>query len=151
MKIGYLVVLAIAGFLVPVMAAINSAVAIHIQSIAAALCVCLLIALCAALLLAYAHHGSALSLPLMHLNMLPKYYFLGGLGVTFYLFATALVAPKLGMGVSVTCVLVGQLMSIMFIDHFGLFGFNRTPFSMQRAVGLLFFVVGIVLMLHKRA
>ena len=62
----------------------------------------------------------------------------GALGVLLYL-TLSLTFPKLGAAVSIMCIIVGQLLAGVILDHFGLAGIAR-PFGFSRALG-----VGVVL------
>lgn len=62
----------------------------------------------------------------------------GLLGVLLYL-TLSVTFPRLGAATAVTCIIVGQLLAGVVLDHFGLAGIAR-PLSLSRALG-----VGVVL------
>ena len=62
----------------------------------------------------------------------------GALGVLLYL-TLSVTFPRLGAAMSITCIIVGQLLAGVILDHFGLAGIAR-PLGFSRALG-----VGVVL------
>lgn len=78
---------------------------------------------------------------------LPFYYFLGGL---FGVIPTAFNNIAFGV-ISVSAILalglLGQSLTSILIDHFGLFGVKKQPFRKEKLVGIGFVVGGIALML----
>jgi len=71
--------------------------------------------------------------------------FSGGFFVVFYVLATITIAPKIGLGNAIFLVLMGQIVSISVVDHYGLFGSIQVPISFQKTVGITFMVIGIFL------
>ena len=78
-------------------------------------------------------------------SSIPFYSYLGGLFVVFYVLGITWIAPKLGVGNAVAFVLLGQIISMAIIDHFGLLGAEYHPISAQRFVGLAFMAIGVFL------
>ena len=138
MNSSYIVML-LAGIGVPVLAALNAALGRTIGSPAAAGSVLFIVAFCVALVVALftgpEGYGKLLSAP--------KYLFLAGFLIAFYLLSITWIAPKIGIGNAVFLVLIGQLISAAAIDHFGLFGANQTPISLTRAAGIAIMAVGV--------
>jgi transporter family-2 protein len=62
----------------------------------------------------------------------------GALGVVLYL-TISVTFPRLGAAMAITCIIVGQLLAGVVLDHFGLGGVAR-PLGLSRALG-----VGVVL------
>jgi transporter family-2 protein len=80
---------------------------------------------------------------------IPIYFFLGGLLVIFYILSITWVAPKFGVGNAISMVLLGQLISMAVIDHYGLLGSLKHTISMQRLVGLAFMMLGVYLTVRR--
>ena len=59
----------------------------------------------------------------------PKYLFVAGTLVAFYILSITWIAPVIGVGNAVFFVLLGQLISAAAIDHFGLFAAQVTPLT----------------------
>ena len=73
----------------------------------------------------------------------PKYLWLGGVLVAFYVLSITYIAPHFGVGNAVFFVLLGQLAAAASIDHFGLFGAQVTPLTVNRAIGLGLMAAGV--------
>ena len=133
------VIMLIAGIGIPVLAAMNAGLGRFIGSPAIAASVLFLVALSAALI------TSALTglTPVTRLASAPKYMFLAGLLIAFYLISITYIAPKIGVGNAVFFVLLGQLISAAAIDHFGLFGAVPTALTTTRAAGIAIMAVGV--------
>ena len=79
------------------------------------------------------------------LSAQPKYLYLAGLLVAFYVLSITFVAPHFGVGNAVFFVLLGQLVAAAAIDHFGLFGAQTAPLSFSRAAGIALMAAGVAL------
>jgi len=75
----------------------------------------------------------------------PKWQLLGGLIGAVYVAAMVFAVPRIGVGVAVMAVIVGQLAMSMAIDRFGLFGLRRIPFDGYRLSGALLLAVALFL------
>ncbi len=135
---GYAAIMVLAGIGIPVLAALNAALGVHLGSTTAASLVLFGVAfaaaLCAYLLVGgtFAGFGGA-----------PRHLFLAGLFVAFYVLSITWVAPRFGVGNAIFFVLLGQLVAAAVIDHFGLFGARIVPLSPIRALGLALIAFGI--------
>jgi transporter family-2 protein len=76
---------------------------------------------------------------------IPIFFYLGGLCVIFYILSITWVTPKFGVGNAVSFVLLGQLISMVLIDHFGLLGALQHSVSSQRFAGLALMIIGVFL------
>jgi transporter family-2 protein len=135
----YAVVMMLAGFGVPLLAAMNARLGSYIGSPAAAAAVLFAVAFSIALLVALvvAPQGFA------KLPSAPKHLFLAGVLIAFYLLSITFIAPHFGVGNAVFFVLLGQLFSAALVDHFGLFGAQASPISLTRAAGIGTMAVGV--------
>jgi bacterial/archaeal transporter family-2 protein len=75
----------------------------------------------------------------------PKSVWFGGVLAAFYLASVVTVAPKLGIGLTTTLILVGQLVTAMAIDHYGAFGSPHQAMNLWRLGGLALMVAGVVM------
>lgn len=73
----------------------------------------------------------------------PPWLWLGGLcGVS--LVVTAIVAaPRLGAAALMACLIGGQMLSSVLLDHFGWLGYAPRPLSGGRAVGIAALALGV--------
>jgi len=53
------------------------------------------------------------------------------------------------VGNAISFVLLGQLIAMSIIDHFGLMGAARYSLSLQRGIGLALMAVGVVLVVRR--
>ena len=79
---------------------------------------------------------------------LPWYAWIGGLyGVVFVIAATWGV-PRLGVALTITLMVAGQLLISLILDHFGAFGVPQQPINLGRLAGVAL-VIGGVLMVRR--
>ncbi len=82
-------------------------------------------------------------------NQAPWYYYVGGaigVGITY---GVVVSIPKLGVAIATTAIIVGQVTTACMVDHFGLFGLQKIPFSWMKFVGIVLLAVGAKFMLMK--
>ncbi len=75
----------------------------------------------------------------------PWWMYLGGLLGAFYVCASIVLTPRLGVATTIGLFLAGQVTASMVIDHFGLFGVPVQPASIPRMLGALLVVVGVAI------
>lgn len=82
-------------------------------------------------------------------NQAPWYLYLGGaigiaitVGVMFSI-------PKLGVATATTAIIVGQVTTAALVDHFGLFGLQKIPFTWIKLAGIVLLAAGAKFMLIK--
>ncbi len=134
---------AVAGALIPVMAAMQGTLGRTIQSPLHASLIAVGIAfagvgLVVALLRPATPAGSLL-------GAVPAHAWLGGLAMAFYALSATLVTPSFGVGNFVMCVVIAQLAMATLIDQFGLFGAPVHPVDLKRMAGLALLGGGAVL------
>lgn len=135
----YALIMLAAGIGVPVLAALNAQLGKTINAPAAASVVLFAVALLVSLAVVAFTGPKALS---GAVNA-PRYLWLGGVLVAFYVLSITFIAPHFGVGNAVFFVLLGQLISAAMIDHFGLFGATQTPLSLTRATGIAVMALGV--------
>jgi transporter family-2 protein len=136
----------VAGLGIPIMAALNGGLGGKLQSPALATVILFSVGYLASLLILLLSEGVP---TFNNSDSIPKYYFLGGLFVIFYILSITWVAPKFGIGNAISFVLLGQLISMTIIDHFSLLGAANYTISMQRSIGLILMVIGVFLVVRK--
>lgn len=136
-----------AGLGIPLMAALNGGLGAQLKSPALAATILFSVGLAVSLIYLFMNEGIPASL---YNEGTPTYLYLGGFFVMFYILSITWVAPKFGISNAVSFVLLGQLISMSIIDHFGLVGMPKYSFTIQRFVGLLLMMGGIMLVLSKR-
>ncbi len=129
-----------AGIGIPVMAAINAGLGTRLASPTFATAILMFVGLVFA-----TSYLLVQGVPSFPTRMPPLYSFSGGFFVVFYVLAVTAIAPKIGLGNAIFLVLLGQIVSTSVIDHFGLLGAVKTPISAQKALGIAFMTLGIIL------
>lgn len=140
--IKYALIMLAAGIGVPVLAALNAQLGARIGSPAAAGAVMFVIAgLCAVIAaIIFGQLEVFLLIPSQ-----PRHLFLAGVLIAFYLLSISWVVPRFGVGNAVMFVLLGQIIAISVIDHFGLFGARLRPLDLMRSGGIVLLALGVVL------
>jgi transporter family-2 protein len=76
----------------------------------------------------------------------PWYLYLGGLCGFTVILSLAFIFPKIGAGVTIAILVLGQGVAALAIDHFGLLGMPREPITLARVAGLTLACCGVALM-----
>jgi bacterial/archaeal transporter family-2 protein len=142
----YAALMLLAGFGIPIMAALSGGLSMRLQSTAVASCILLSVALLCAIVITLATEGIPSSL---YQSPTPFYYYLGGFFVVFYTFTITWVAPRFGVGNAVAFVLLRQLIAMTLIDQIGLLGSPQISISLQRIIGLAFMTLGVFLVVRN--
>jgi transporter family-2 protein len=79
------------------------------------------------------------------LSTVPWWAFLGGVCGAIYILVSLVSAPKLGGVLLVTCLVAGQIISSIVIDHFGLVGYAVRPITLMKFTGVLLIIFGVYL------
>lgn len=80
----------------------------------------------------------------------PKWQFIGGFLGVIAVLAVIVSTPKLGVGVTLTGILLGQVVMGLVIDHFGLFNSQIVPLSPSRIIGVIFIALGVLLVFKSK-
>jgi len=139
----YLMLAALAGFFMPVQAAINSQLGQKIGGPILASAVSFFVGTICLFGFLFL---SKVSMPtLTVLQSVPLKLYLGGvIGALFVAFITILI-PKLGAATMVAFVLGGQVTTSLILDHLGLLGLPQHSLSLPRVLGGVLIIVGIYL------
>lgn len=70
---------------------------------------------------------------------------IAGLLGAFYVAAVIILAPKLGTALTFSLIVAGQMIISLVFDHFGLLGLPVKQINWQRLVGVVFLIVGVLL------
>lgn len=128
----------LAGMGIPIMAALNGALGSRIGSPAAAAILFSVGLVCA--LLAVAATGG---IETAKVFTAPPLLFLGGAFVAFYVLSITMLGPRMGIAPAILFVLIGQLISAAAVEHMGLFGAPKNPFSIERGIGFALMATGV--------
>ena len=103
-----------AGLGIPILASLNAALGQFIGSPVVAVIVLLGVAFLSICLISLTTNN----FPMTKLIEAPQHLFIAGFFVVFYMLSVPAIAPHFGIGNAIFFVLLGQLISAAFIDHF---------------------------------
>jgi len=138
-----IVVVLLAGAILPIQAGINAQLG---RTSGSALWAAGISFLIGTLALFIVFSGLRLPWPgLAQLKAEPLWIWSGGLLGAFFVTSMTYFAPKLGATSLVALVIAGQLGTSLILDHYGSVGFNAQEINIWRIVGVLCIAIGIVL------
>jgi len=136
----YILLMLIAGLGIPTMAALNASLSNRIGSTFIAVAILLCFALIVTLLLAFISKDIPETI---YNNNTPWWLYCAGIFFVIYISSVTWVIPKFGVANAIACVLLGQLIAMTLLDHFGAFGLNKYPITTARLFGLALMAIGI--------
>ncbi|KJS12167.1 MAG: hypothetical protein VR67_10285 [Peptococcaceae bacterium BRH_c8a] len=80
----------------------------------------------------------------------PWYFYLGGMLGVAIIYGVVRSMASVGVAAATTAIIVGQLLTAAMVDHLGLFGLERIPFSWHRVAGAALMSGGAWLLLKKQ-
>ena len=128
-----------AGLGIPILASLNATLGQFIGSPVVAVIVLLGVAFLSICLISLTTNN----FPMTKLIEAPKHLFIAGFFVVIYMLSVTAIAPHFGIGNAIFFVLLGQLISAAFIDHFALFGSSGSALTLTRATGLALMSLGV--------
>lgn len=75
----------------------------------------------------------------------PLIAWIGGFLGAFFVAVMATVVPKIGVALSFSLAIGGQMLVTLLIDHFGWLGVPEKPINLWRVLGAAFITVGVIL------
>ncbi|HXF42235.1 MAG TPA: DMT family transporter, partial [Pyrinomonadaceae bacterium] len=75
----------------------------------------------------------------------PPIAWLGGLLGAFFVTATIFLIPRLGVALTFSLVVTGQMLITIIIDHYGFLGLEQKPINLQKALGIFLIIIGVFL------
>jgi bacterial/archaeal transporter family-2 protein len=133
-----------AGTLMPTQAAVNNKLSTFVEHPLLAVLVSFTfgtIALFAYTLAA----GIPLSNSVATLKNAPLVAFTGGLLGAVYLTCVVFLIPRLGVALTFSLIIAGQMLVTLVIDHFGFLGVPVHPINWQRLCGIVLIISGVIL------
>ncbi|MBX3477043.1 MAG: DMT family transporter [Brevundimonas sp.] len=76
---------------------------------------------------------------------LPWWAWVGGLYGAIFVVAATWGVPRLGVALTITLMVAGQLLIGLILDHFGAFGVPRQPMNLGRLAGAALVIAGVVM------
>jgi transporter family-2 protein len=75
----------------------------------------------------------------------PWWVWIGGLLGAFFVISAILIVPRFGAATYLVLNLIGQMITALILDHYGLLGFPVQRISFLRALGVVFLVIGVMM------
>ena len=142
----YSLVMLVAGLGIPLMATLNGELGAKLESPALAATILFSVGLAVALIYLLSTEGIPTEL---YLSASGWYFYLGGVFVMFYILSVTWISPRFGISNAVSFALLGQLIAMSIIDHYGLLGATQYTLSAKRIIGLVLMAIGVFLVLSK--
>lgn len=139
----YLLLALIAGAMMPTQAAINNKLAGFVASPISAAFISFLVGT-AGLFVYMVTTGTPLS-SLSNIKEAPPIAWLGGLLGAFFVASTVILAPRIGVAMTFSLIVAGQMLVTLVLDHFGFLGLPVKEISLARVGGILLITLGVVI------
>ena len=139
----FMVLAVVAGAMMPTQAATNNKMAVVIDSPILAAFISFFIGTLGLLVYVVAS-GTPLS-NMWNAKDAPAVAWIGGLLGAFFVTTTVLLAPRLGVAMTFSLIVLGQMLITLIIDHFGLLGVPVQHVTLSRVAGILLVIGGVVL------
>jgi transporter family-2 protein len=143
MKLIWLLIVFICGALLPIQAGLNARLGKSLDSpVFASMFSFIVGALAVAIYLPFTRETISWS----GLRSASLYSWIGG-GLTgaFFITATMLALPKIGMALTFSLVVAGQMIIAVFLDHFGILVAQQHPVNIWRLLGILIIIIGVII------
>jgi transporter family-2 protein len=132
-----------AGAMMPTQAAINNKLAVAVESPVLAAFISFVVGTVALLIYVVAS-GTPLG-NIVSAKEAPPIVWIGGLLGAFFVTAAVVLVPRLGVAMTFSLIIAGQMLVTLVIDHFGLLGVPVKEVSLARVAGILLITAGVVL------
>ncbi len=139
----YLLLALAAGAMMPTQAAINNKLAVFVESPILAAFISFFVGTIALFSFVVAS-GTPLG-NIVSAKEAPPIAWIGGLLGAFFVTAAVTLVPRLGVAMTFSLIIAGQMLVTIVIDHFGLLGVPVKEVSLVRIGGILLITAGVVL------
>ena len=139
----YLLLALVAGAMMPTQAAINNKLAGYVASPISAAFISFLIGTVGLFV-----YMLATGVPVSNVTNIkdaPPIAWLGGLLGAFFVASTVILAPRVGVAMTFSLIVAGQMLITLVLDHFGVLGLPVKEISLARVGGILLIVAGVAL------
>jgi transporter family-2 protein len=139
----YLLIALVAGAMMPTQAATNNKMAAVVASPILAALISFIVGTVA--LFVYALLSGETLSSLVEARNAPPIAWIGGFLGAFFVAAAVMLVPRLGVAMTFSVLIAGQMIVTLVIDHFGLLGVPVKEVSLVRLGGILLITAGVVL------
>lgn len=133
----------LAGAMMPTQAAINNKLAVYVQHPVLSAFISFAIGTLALLVYIWISGIPAGQLALA--RQAPLVAWLGGLCGAFFVATVVVVVPRLGVALTFSALIAGQMLVTLPIDHFGFLGVPVKAINWPRILGVLLVAIGVIL------
>lgn len=140
----FLLIALIAGIGIPIQAVLNNKLSDFVAHPIIAVLVSFIVGTLALLTYIFAA-GIPLSNAATTLKNAPWAAWTGGLIGAFYVSSLIFLIPRLGVALSFSLIIAGQMLMTVVIDHYGLLGIPVHSINWQRAFGVVLITIGVIL------
>ncbi len=139
----FLILAILAGMMMPTQGAVNTRLATYVESPVSAAFVSFAVGTIALFIYLVAT-GVPLS-SLANAKDAPPIAWIGGLLGAFFVSAVATSIPRLGVAMTFSLAIAGQMLITLFLDHFGFLGVPVKEISLVRILGVTLITIGVIL------
>jgi transporter family-2 protein len=139
----YLLLALIAGAMMPTQAAVNNKLSVFVDSPILAAFISFFIGTLG--LFVYVLISGVPLGNLVSAKNAPAALWVGGLLGAFFVTSTVVLVPRLGVALTFSLIIAGQMLVTLVIDHFGLLGVPVKEVTLARIGGILLITAGVVL------
>jgi len=139
----YFLLALVAGAMMPTQAAINNKLAGYVQSPISAAFISFFVGTVGLFVYLIAS-GTPIS-SLFNIKDAPPVAWLGGLLGAFFVTCTVVLAPRIGVAMTFSLIVAGQMLITLVLDHFGFLGIPVKEISLARVFGILLITAGVVI------
>ncbi|MGD9562499.1 MAG: DMT family transporter [Pyrinomonadaceae bacterium] len=139
----YMLIALLAGAVMPTQAATNNKMAEFVGSPVLAALISFAVGTVA--LFAYVFLSGSPFTNLSGVREAPMIAWVGGLLGAFFVAATVALVPRLGVAMTFSLIIAGQMIVTLVIDHFGLLGVPVKEVSLARIGGILLITAGVIM------
>ena len=138
----YLLLALTAGAMMPTQAAINNKLAGYVESPISAAFISFLVGTVALFVYLLVTGNSLASL--LNIREAPPIAWIGGLLGAFFVTAAVTLVPRLGVAMTFSLIIAGQMLVTLVLDHFGFLGVPVKEISLARVGVILLITAGVV-------
>jgi transporter family-2 protein len=132
-----------AGAMMPTQAAINNKLSIFVESPVLAAFISFVVGTLG--LLVYVLITGVPIANILQMKNAPAIVWIGGLLGAFFVASAVVLVPRLGVAMTFSLIIAGQMLVTIVIDHFGLLGVPVKEISLTRVAGVLMITGGVIL------
>lgn len=144
MRMILLLLAVLAGAMLPIQASMNAKMAKVTDSPLLATIISFAVGTVALLLYILATQATVFG-QVFNVRQAPIYVWLAGILGAFYVVTSVSVLPQLGVALTFSLIIAGQMLVTLLFDHYGLLGVPVKPINVPRIIGVLLIIGGVIL------